>query len=81
MKAALLVAGLLLAAVGATFFRYQSLNPCDWMEQDLAESYGLPLLIVRAQIRAAFLLEGVTEPDALDCLLEWWDWRSEGIPD
>ena len=80
MKAALLVAGLLLVAVGATFFRYQSLNPCDWMEQDLAESYGLPPLIVRAQIRAAFLLEGVTEPDAVDCLLEWWDWRSEGIP-
>jgi hypothetical protein len=81
MKALLLVAGLLLAAVVATLFRYQSLHPCDWMERDLTEAYGLPALVAQAQIRAAFLLEGVTEPDALDCLLKWWDWRSEGIPE
>ena len=33
MRMALVVAGLLLAAVAATYARYQSLHPCDWMER------------------------------------------------
>ncbi len=81
MKAALLVAGLLLAAAGATFFRYQSLDPCDWLERDLVEAYGMPSVMAQAKILLEFGLEGVLDPDALDCLLKWWDWRSEGIPD
>ncbi len=76
-----MVAGLLLAAVGATFFRYQSLHPCDWMVRDVAETYGVSPAIAQAKIHVEFGLDGVFDPDALDCLLKWWDWRSEGIPD
>lgn len=80
MRMALVVAGLLLAAVAATYARYQSLHPCDWMEQDLAAHYDLPLIVLQARIRAGFLLQGITDPDAADCLFEWWDLRSQGLP-
>jgi hypothetical protein len=78
MRYALLVIGLALAATVATYARYESLNPCDWMEQDLARQSGLPLIVVRARIRAEFLLEGITEPTAYDCLSGWWEIRADG---
>lgn len=78
---ALAIPVLLVMAVIATYARYESLDPCDWMVHDLADHYGLPRVVAEARIRAGFLLDGITEPDAGDCLLEWWDWRSEGIPE
>lgn len=68
------------AAAGATYARYESFSPCDWMARDLETSTGLPGLVVQARIKAHFLLEGTTDPDSLDCLLAWWDIRQEGLP-
>ena len=70
---------LIIAAIVATYFRYQSLDPCDWMEQDLAAESDLPLIMLRAQIRAEFLLDGITEPGPADCISAWWDLRSNGL--
>ncbi len=67
-----------LAGAGATYFRYQSLDPCDWMEQDLAAHFDLPAVVVQAKIRAEFLLQGIVEPDPRDCLFEWWRLRRDG---
>ncbi len=79
MRYALLVVGLALAATAATYVRYESLDPCDWMERDMAQQSGLPLLVVRARITAEFLLEGITDPSATDCLARWWEIRAEGV--
>ena len=81
MRMALITLGVLAAAAAATFVRYGSLHPCIWLEADLIEDSILPPVAVRAQIRAAFLIDGVTEPGPLDCLVEWWDWRGEELPD
>ena len=75
-----IVAGLLIVAVIATFARYGSLHPCDWMEEDLAAESELPRVAIELQISAAFLLEGITNPGPGDCLVKWWDWRREGLP-
>ena len=81
MKNVLIVAVLLIAAAGAaTYGRYESFHPCDWMEQDLADSSGLPRLAMRAQIRAEFLLRGITNPGPADCVLAWWDFRANQEP-
>ncbi len=79
--ASLLTALVLLvaAAAGATYWRYQSLDPCDWMEQDLAENFCLTALVVEAKIRASFLIRGIVDPGPADCLLEWWRLRREGL--
>ncbi len=78
MRYALLVIGLAVAATIATYVRYDSLDPCVWMERDMVRQSGLPQLVVRARIRAEFLLEGITEPSARDCLPRWWEVRAEG---
>ncbi len=80
MKVVLVVIGLAVAATIATYARYQSLNPCDWMERDLARQAGLPPMVVRARIRTGFLLQGISDPDAFDCILGWWEFRAEGLP-
>jgi len=79
MKYLVLSIGLLVAAGIATYARYESLNPCDWIEQDIVRETGLPLLVVRAQVRANFLLDGVSEPDATACLPAWWEYKIEGL--
>jgi hypothetical protein len=33
-----------------------------------------------ARMRADFLLDGVTDPNAQDCLLKWWKLRQEDPP-
>ena len=81
MRFIITIAGLLVVGVIATYARYESLHPCDWMVHDLAADSALPRMAVELQISAAFLLEGITEPDAGDCLVKWWDWRREGIPE
>lgn len=77
MKYAVILVILLLAASGATYTRYESLHPCDWLEQDVATEQGLPRLIAKARIHAEFLLEGVTEPSAYQCLSGWWEVRAQ----
>lgn len=81
VRFAVIVAGLLVVAVIATYARYESLDPCDWMKHDLAAESSLPQVAVELQISAAFLLDGITEPTAGDCLVKWWDWRREGLPE
>ena len=77
MKNALIVITLLaLAAGAATYYRYASFHPCDWMEQDLAESSGLPRLVMRGRIRGEFMLRGIADPSPSDCVLAWWDFRA-----
>lgn len=72
--------GVLVAALVATYARYESLSPCDWMAQDLAQRSDLPVLVVEGQIRANFLLEGIVDPGPYDCVLAWWKFRAEGLP-
>lgn len=80
VRFAVIVAGLLVVAAIATYARYESLDPCDWMEHDLAAESSLPQVAVELQISAAFLLDGITEPTPGDCLVKWWEWRREGLP-
>jgi hypothetical protein len=78
VKYLLLIAGLAGAATVATYVRYESLNPCDWLVRDGTSQSGLPALAEEARIRAAFLLRGIAEPGPTDCLEAWWRLRSEG---
>ncbi len=70
---------IVLMAVGATYYRYQSLSPCDWIERDLILQTGLPELVIQAKIKAEFLLQGIAEPSPSQCLVEWWRVRRESI--
>lgn len=74
----LIVVGIAIAGTIATYARYKSLNPCDWMEQDLAQRSNMPLIILQGQIRANFLLKGITTPGPYECVLEWWRLRGSG---
>lgn len=76
-----IVAGLLVAAAVATYARYESLDPCDWLQRDLMAESGQPQVAVELRISAAFLLDGITDPGPGDCLVKWWEWRREGIPE
>ena len=79
MRFLLLVMGLMVAAVVATFFRYQSLHPCDWLEKDMIAVSDMPDIWVVARLRARFLMEGITDPSALECLEGWWSFRIEEL--
>jgi hypothetical protein len=79
VKILLIVVGLLAAAGAATYARYESFDPCTWLVQDAARQSGLPPLAEEARIRTGFLVRGITEPGAADCLEAWWDLRS-GAP-
>jgi len=78
MKYALIAMTLIVAASAATYARYDSLDPCDWMARDMAQESGLPVFIIEARIRAEFLLDGITEPSSYECLSAWWKHRAEG---
>ena len=78
MKILILPLALVGAAVIATMVRYGSLQPCDWLDQDAAAQSGLPRLVAEAQVRAAFLLDGITDPTAGECLTAWWDLKANG---
>ena len=81
MKALVIVLLLIAAAAAATYVEYRSFGPCDWMEQDLVEDTGYPPLVIQARIKAYFLLQGIVDPDPVECLLEWWKVRREGLPE
>ncbi len=76
MKVLVLILGLAGAAAVATVVRYGSLDPCAWLDHDTAELTGLPRLVAQAQVRAAFLLDGITDPTPGECLTAWWDLKA-----
>lgn len=78
MKLLVLVLGLAGAAAVATLVRYGSLEPCDWLDQDTAKETGLPRVVAQARVRAAFLLDGITDPTSGECLTAWWDLKANG---
>ncbi len=71
---------LVVAAAGATFWRYQSFDPCEWLKQDMAAKSDLPGLFVEGQIRWDFLFDGVADPDGMQCLKKWWNFRADEEP-
>ena len=75
MKYAILAFVLVTAAVGGTMFRYGSLDPCVWLEKDMAAASSLPRIAVQAQITLQLGLE----PSAYECLDAWWTVRSNGL--
>jgi len=78
MKFVFLIVALVAAESVATLVRYGSLQPCDWLDHDTAQEAGLPRLVAQAQVRAAFLLEGITNPTPGECLTAWWDLKANG---
>ncbi len=76
-----IAAALVVAAAIATFARYESFDPCDWLEQDMARSLGMPPVVAQARIRATFMFRGIVEPDTYDCLDAWWYLKVEGLPE
>jgi hypothetical protein len=79
--AAVLCAVAAIAAAIATWSRYESFDPCVWMEQDAARESRLPRAVVRAKIRGEFLLRGIGNPDSYQCLQAWWKFRADNLPD
>ncbi len=71
----------MVAAAIATFARYESFDPCDWLEQDMTRSLGTPPVVAQTRIRATFLFRGIVEPDTYDCLDAWWRLKAEGLPE
>ena len=78
MKYLGLAGALLIAAVIATFARYESFHPCDWLEHDTGRALGVPALMAEARIRASFMFRGIAEPTAYDCLEDWWRLKAQG---
>ena len=66
------------AAVIATFARYESIDPCEWLEQDMTRALGMPSVVAQARIRAGFMLRGIVEPTSRECLEDWWRLKAEG---
>ena len=82
MKTFILFFGLaMIAATVATYARYQSFSPCDWMEQEYAQETGLPRVLARGRVQGELLLRGVRSPDPVDCLMAWWQFRIEDLPE
>ena len=81
MRTVIAASVVLVLAVGATLFRYGSLDPCDWLEADMLAKSNLPRLVIEARIQARFLLDGILEPDFGDCLHGWWSFRLEELPE
>ncbi|MEE8507122.1 MAG: hypothetical protein V3S40_12995 [Kiloniellales bacterium] len=78
MKYPWIAVALIAVAVGGTLFRYGSFHPCEWLEQDVMRTSGLPPVVAQAQIRATFMVNGIVEPDAYDCLRHWWRFKADG---
>ncbi|MBM3560948.1 MAG: hypothetical protein FJX53_13950 [Alphaproteobacteria bacterium] len=65
------VVAVLLLLAAATWVRYGSLSPCDWMVTDLAEQLGVPEGVAAIKIRTDLALRGITDPKPGECLVEW----------
>lgn len=77
--ALIIVIALVVAAVVATYARYRSFDPCEWIARDMADRTGIPVVVWHSRIRADFLLQGITDPSASDCVLAWWKERANGV--
>ena len=79
MKNALLVIlVLIIAGTVATYVRYGSFSPCDWMEQDLTAQSALPRIVIQGRIKAEFLIHAITDPTSYQCIQAWWELRRDG---
>ena len=76
-----IAAALIVAAAIATLARYESFDPCDWLEQDMARALGMPPIVAQARIRAGFLFRGIIEPTSGECLDNWWRLKADGLPE
>jgi hypothetical protein len=65
----------IVAGTVATYFRYQSFDPCIWLEQEYAEDSALPRVVIKGRIKAEFFLRGISEPTVTDCTVAWWNFR------
>jgi hypothetical protein len=82
MRYALAVIVVLSAAAStATYVRYQSFDPCQWMALDVANDTKQPGTVVAARIRAAFLVDGIITPSPVDCIQAWWKYRADALPE
>jgi hypothetical protein len=75
-----ILGGLVIVAVAATvatYFRYHSFDPCNWMAQDMARHTGLPTVVTSGKIKADFLVRGITQPEMAECVLAWWRERAD----
>jgi hypothetical protein len=64
-----------IAATGATYYRYQSFDPCSWLEQEFADEWKAPRMIAKGRIMAEFYVRGVTDPSFSQCVSAWWHFR------
>ncbi len=81
MKYLGIVVVLAVAAVIATFARYESIDPCEWLEQDMTRALGMPRIVAQARIRAGFMFRGIVEPTSGECLEDWWRLKAKGLPE
>ena len=77
--ALIIVIGLVVAATAATYIRYRSFDPCDWIARDMATRTSLPLAVWQGRVKAEFLLRGITDPSPSECVLAWWRERADGV--
>ena len=66
-----------LAATVATYFRYHSFDPCNWMAQDMAHHSGMPIVMMETRVKANFLMQGITRPGPSECVWAWWKERAD----
>lgn len=77
--ALIIVIGIVVAATAATYVRYRSFDPCEWIARDMADRTAIPVIVWQSRIRADFLLQGITDPSASDCVVAWWKERANGV--
>lgn len=76
-----LLFALLVAAAGATYLGYGSLDPCRWLVIDTAKHTNLPEPLAAMRARAAMALHGDVAPTSADCLRAWWRVRFDSAED
>ena len=67
------------AASVATYYRYGTFDPCDWMEQDLAAHSSMPRIVAKAKVRGELLIDGITQPSFGQCTMAWWKFRADEV--
>ena len=76
-KLVVILGAIVVIAAIATFVRYKSFDPCEWIARDMADRSSLPIAVLRGQVKAKFLLRGITDPGPTDCVLAWWEDRAD----
>jgi len=81
VKSFIIILIISLGAILATWAKYQSLDPCEWLHRDISQKINLPILMIKAQVKAGFLLHGIASPSAGQCIYAWWKYRFENAQD